>query len=123
MINQTAIELARRELKAVKAQINNLLDFIASGGVKEKTARAKMKELERQKVYARKHLRMMKEQNQIEPISEDMALDLLDKSKKILKANDKRNEVERREFIRSYVKKVTVYKDKIKVVFKIKVPD
>jgi site-specific DNA recombinase len=117
------IKLARREYRAVKEKIGNLLDFVADGGAKEKTVRGKMEDLEQKKRYARKHLREMKEQNEIETISEDMALDLLIKSKRLLKAHDKSNETERRNFIRSYVKKVIVYEDKIKVIFKIKKPD
>jgi site-specific DNA recombinase len=117
------IKLARHEYRAVKAKIDNLLDFVADGGAEEKTVRGKIRDLEQKKSYARRHLREMKEQNEIEPISEDTVLDLLSKSKRLLKAHDKSNEAERRNFIRSYVKKVIVYEDKIKVVFNINKPD
>jgi site-specific DNA recombinase len=117
------IKRARSRYRETKEQIGRLLKFVASGGVKEKDAKTTMKDLEQQKNYAKKYLREMKAQNETEPISEKMALDLLDKSKKLLKAHDKNHEAERREFIRSYVKKVTVYKDEVKVIFKINLPD
>ena len=117
------IELARRELRSVKKEISRLLDFVVKGGVKESTARAKMDDLEQKRRYARKHLRKMKEQYSIVPIPEEMILDLVVESKKLLKAKDNSNAVERRNFIKSYVKKVTVFEDKIKVVFKINEPD
>jgi hypothetical protein len=65
----------------------------------------------------------MKEQNEVVPIPEDSVLGLLVESKKLLKAHDNSNAAERRNFIKSYVKKVTVYEGKIRVVFKINVPD
>jgi site-specific DNA recombinase len=117
------IELARRELREIKKQIKRVWDFIASGDVEKRSAKAKMKELEQKKRYAKKHLRKMKEQNEIKPIPEDMALDVLVKSKKLLKAHDRTNETERRNFIKSYVKRVSVFEDKIKVTFKIKKPE
>jgi site-specific DNA recombinase len=117
------IALARRELRSVKEKINKLLDFVAECGVKKNTAKAKLEELELKKSYARKHLREMKEQNKIEPISESMALGLLVKSKKLLKAHDKSNEIERRNFMKSYVKRVSVYDDKIRVAFRINKSD
>jgi site-specific DNA recombinase len=117
------IELARRELRSVKKKINRLLDFVAGGSIREKTASAKLEELEREQRYARKHLKKMKEQNAIVPIPEDMILDLLTESKKLLKAKNDSNAAERRSFIKSYVRRVTVYEDKIKVLFKINVPD
>jgi asparagine synthetase B (glutamine-hydrolysing) len=117
------IELARRELKAAKKRIDQLLDFVADGGAKESTVRNKMAELEQDKRYARRHLKKMKEQHKIVPISEDEVLDLVVKSKKLLKARDNSNAVERRNFIKSYMKRVTVYEDKIKVIFNINEPD
>jgi regulatory protein YycI of two-component signal transduction system YycFG len=107
----------------VKEKINRLLDFVTTGGVKESTARAKMDNLEQKKRYARKHLKAMKEQHAIVPIPEDAILDLLVKSKKLLKAHDNNNAAERRNFIKSYVKRITVFEDKIKVIFRINAPE
>ncbi|MDR2529071.1 MAG: hypothetical protein LBD04_08660 [Synergistaceae bacterium] len=117
------IKFARQEYRAVKAEIGRLLKFVAGGGANENDARATMRDLRQKKRYTKKRLKEMKEQYETEPISEDMILDLLGESKKLLKAHDKSNETERREFIRSYVKRVIVYKDRIKVIFKINKPD
>jgi site-specific DNA recombinase len=113
------ITLARHEYREIKKKIDRLLDFIADGSLKEHTAKNKLSDLEQKKSYARKHLRKMKEQNAIVPIPEDEILDLLVKSKKLLKASDNSNAAERRNFMKSYVKSVIVYEDKIEVKFKI----
>jgi hypothetical protein len=111
------IELAKRKLQSLEKQIGKLLDFVATGGVSENTARAKIKDLEQRERYVRKYLKELKEQHASESITEDMVLDAIMESKKLLKAKDKKYDVERQNFIRYYVKKVIVYEDEIKITF------
>jgi len=87
--------------------------------MEERTAKSKMKDLERKKRYTRKHLKKMKKQHAIVPIPEDKVLDLLVESKEFLKARDNSNATVRHSFIKNYVKKVKVYEDIIKVIFNI----
>lgn len=117
--NEKALDTATQRLKEVSREIDKTLEVVCQTGISIETVGAKLRNLEEQKVHLEKLLYELTVNNNLQ-ISEQIVAQLVEKSREFVKT---KNLPECKTFIKSYVEGVTVFEDKVRVVFKVNVPN
>ncbi|MCI1958000.1 MAG: recombinase family protein [Clostridia bacterium] len=116
--SQKELTESSSKLNEVIKEISKTLEIVCHSGITVDTVSEKLQELDRQKQYL---------QNRIDELtinvtlqtSENIVCGLVEKSKEFVK---NKNLPKCKAILNTYIEKVVVFSDKVKVVFKIKVP-
>jgi site-specific DNA recombinase len=117
--SNSELNLAQKELADVNQKIGKVIQLVSESEVSIDTVKESLKGLEERKRFIEAHIREISYENEAVMITEDTIIDLVNRSRDFVKT---RNIPECRNFIESYVGKVTVYADRVEVLFKIQVP-
>ncbi len=117
--NAKALDTATQRLKAVSCEIDKTLEVVCQTGISIETVGGKLRSLEEQKEHLENLLHDLTINNNLQ-ISEQIVAQLVEKSREFVKT---KNLPECKTFIKSYVERVTVFEDKVRVVFKVNVPN
>lgn len=111
----------RKELTATNGKIQNVVRLVSESGVSIDTVKEELKRLEDRKCFLEDHIREAEVVCEgTATISEEMITSLISKSAEYVKTKDI---PECKNFIHSYIEKVVVGADSIRILFKIGVPD
>ena len=116
--NAKALDTATQRLKEVNREINKTLEVVCQAGISIETVGEKLRNLEEQKEHLQNLVHELTINNNLQ-ISEQIVAKLVEKSREFVKT---KNLPECKSFIKSYVERVTVFEDKVRVEFKINVP-
>jgi site-specific DNA recombinase len=117
---ESALESAQEELDDVTRKIDKIVRFIMESDLSLETVKEEMKRLELKKRSLETQIREITFTSNTAILSEEMIIELINKSKECLTS---RNIPECRKILSSYIDKVVAYRDKVKIFFKIHVPD
>jgi site-specific DNA recombinase len=115
----TEIVNGKRVLEKINTQIDNLTNQIANGSASD-AINGKLRELEENKRYAERRLEELKSSQDIAAISPDEVFELI---RKVNTTLIKDRAIECQNFLKSYLRKVYVYNDFVRVRFRVnKIP-
>lgn len=117
--NAKDLDTATKRLKDVKREIDKTLEVVCKTGIAIETVAGKLRDLEEQKEHLESLLNELTINNNLQ-ISERIVAQLVEKSREFVKT---KNLPECKTFIKSYVERVTVFEDKVRVAFKVKIPN
>lgn len=112
--------LVRRELTKLNEKISKVVRLVSESEVSIDTVKEELKRLEELKQLAEGQLRELTLENESTVITEEKIRELVERSRDFVRT---KNIPECRNFIESYVERVTVYHDRVEVQFKIHIPD
>jgi hypothetical protein len=100
--------------------MDKIIQLVADSGISIDSVKDELKRLEERKLSIEGYIQEIKIKNNAVAISEDMIIELINKSKELVQV---RNISECRDFIGNYVESVIVYRGRVEIKFKIVVPD
>ena len=113
------LNIAHKELADVNQKISKVIQLVSESGISIDTVKDELKRLEERKQFVEAQIREISRDTDTSIINEETIIALVNHSREFVKT---RNIPECRNFIESYISKVTIYSDKVKVQFKIHVP-
>lgn len=120
MESNKELQAAEKKLRETLGGLDRLLQLVADGGISMDTVGNKIKTLEKQKRQIETRIHEIKRDNQVHMATEEEIVELVRKSGTFVKEH---NIPECRNFIESYIAKVTVYRERVEIRFKICVPE
>jgi site-specific DNA recombinase len=118
--NDTETQLAHEELTEIKDKVSKIVQLVSESGIEIETVKPELKRLEERKLFIESYLKEVSVKNTVGTISEATVLELISKSREFVKTH---NIAECHNFLRLYIEKVVIFKDRVDVFFKINVPD
>lgn len=116
--NKTELTTAEQQLKATLQEIEKVIDLVSQSGIAIDTVKGRLQELESKKNYLEGYIKELTT-NEILQTTEAMIHTLIQRSKEFIRT---KNVAECRMFITSYIDKVLVFSEHVKVYFKISIP-
>jgi site-specific DNA recombinase len=111
---------ANQELHQINDRVNKIIHLVSESGISIDTVKGEMKLLEKRRHNVEEVLQELRMRQTIQTVSEDKIVDLIHRSKEVVKA---RNIKECRDIIANYVERVIVSNEKIEIFYKIQIPD
>lgn len=118
--SQSEVNDAKEELDEIKLKMGRIIQLVADSGISIDVVKDELKRLEERKLAVEECIRDIQVKSDAAAISEETLVGLITKSKDFIES---RNITECRNLVGNYIESVTVYRDRVDILFKIGVPD
>jgi len=117
--NNNELDIYRKQLEDVKQKITNVIHLVSESQISINTIKDNLKELENQKIFYESQIQSISDTLKLSAVSDEMITSVIEKSRDFIK---EKNIPQCKNFIENFVKKVTVFHDRVEVIFKIYLP-